>query len=345
MIERINAEHKKKFLCLLVIFIIANIIVFCMALMIGHYGFIDPITLVKAVISSMGLETDISRSSVNIVTLIRFPRTLASFLVGGALAVAGLVYQNTFNNKLVSPDILGVSSGCCVGAGIAILMGMNGTMISILAFVFGFGAVILSLLLPKLFKNKSSLTLVLSGIIVGSFGTSIIGLLKYLADRDDKLAELTFWMMGSVSSVTTRDDLYVLPIVLVCFVVLVIMSMRIDIVSFGRDEAQALGINYKANRLIIVGCSTLLTAASVSISGNVGWVGLVVPHIARALVGNKSKESLPIAFLFGSMFMMFVDMLARTMSHDEVPLSIITGILGGIIYTIVLMKKGRMLNE
>lgn len=345
MIEKINAEHKKRFSCVLVLFIILNILVFCMALMIGHYGFIDPVTLVKAVLSSIGFDTDISRASVNIVTLIRFPRTLAAFLVGGALAVAGLVYQNTFNNKLVSPDILGVSSGCCVGAGIAILLGMNGTMISILAFAFGFGAVLLSLLLPKLFKNKSSLTLVLSGIIIGSFGTSIIGLLKYLADRDDKLAELTFWMMGSVASVTIKDNLYVLPMIVICVTILIIMSLRIDIVSFGKDEAQALGVNYRANRLIIIGCSTLLTAASVSISGNVGWVGLVVPHIARALVGNKSKESLPIAFLFGSLFMMFVDTLARTMRHDEVPLSIITGILGGIIYTIVLMKKGRTLNE
>ncbi len=345
MIERINAKHRKKFLCLLGVFVIANIIVFHLALMIGHYGFIDLITLGKAFLSSIGIESDISRSSMNIVTLIRFPRTFASFLIGGALAVAGLVYQNTFNNKLISPDILGVSSGCCVGAGIAILLGLNGAMISILAFAFGFGAVLLSLFLPKLFRNKSSITLVLSGIIVGSFGTSIIGLLKYLADRDDKLAELTFWMMGSVASVTTKDDLFVLPMVLVCFIILIIMSMRIDIVSFGKDEAQALGLNYKANRLIIIGCSTLLTAASVSISGNVGWVGLVVPHIARALVGNKSRESLPIAFLFGSMFMMAVDIISRNVRHDEIPLSIITGIFGGIIYAIVLIKKGRTLNE
>lgn len=345
MIEKINAEHKKRFLRSLYIFLILNVLIFGLALMVGKYGFFNPVELCKVIIGSLGGNTGASRSSINIVTLIRLPRTLASFMVGGSLAVAGLVYQTTFNNKLVSPDILGVSSGACVGAGIAILFGMSGTMISILAFAFGFGAVLLSLFLPKLFKNKSSLTLVLSGIIVGSFGTSIIGLIKYIADRNDKLSEITFWMMGSVSSVTIKDDLYVLPLVLICVVILIYMGYNIDIISLGRDEAQTLGKNYKANRLIIIACSTLLTAASVSISGNVGWVGLVVPHISRALVGSKAKQAIPIAFLFGSIFMMGVDMLSRTLSHDEIPLSIITGILGGIIYTGVLIKKGRTLND
>lgn len=345
MIEEINRKQHKKFIGWLISFIVLSMIVFCLSLMIGQYGILNPIDLFKAIMNSFGNSFNVSQTTVNIVQYIRFPRTLAAFLIGGSLAISGLIYQNTFNNKLVSPDVLGVSAGACVGAGLAILWNFTGVSISLFAFAFGFIAVLISLLLPKIFRNKSTLTLVLSGIIVGSFMNSIIGLIKYLADKDDKLSAITFWMMGSVSGITLEEILYVLPLIIVCVIVLIIMNLRIDIISLGGEEAKSLGINYKINRLIIIICSTILTACSVSISGNVGWVGLVVPHIARTLVGPKSKFSLPISFLFGGIFMMIVDMISRNISRDEIPLSIITGVLGAIIYTIVLIKKGRNLSE
>ena len=345
MIEDINRRQKRKFKLALSAVIIASIVIFAVSLMVGQYGFIDPASLVKALFNVLGASYKLPQSYENIIQFIRLPRTLASFLVGGALSISGLVYQNTFNNKLISPDILGVSAGACVGAGIAILLGMNSGMISIFAFAFGFLAVLITLALPKFFRNKSTITLVLAGIIVGAFMNSVIGLLKFLADEDEKLAEITFWMMGSVTGIKMKDVLYVTPLILIPMIVLILMSHRIDVVSLGSEEASSLGVNYKRNRLIVIICSTILTAASVSISGNVGWVGLVIPHIARALTGNKSGESLPVSFFFGGAFMMAVDIMSRTFSKDDIPLSIITGVLGAVIYSIVLVKKGRTINE
>lgn len=345
MIEDINKRQRKKFATALISVIIASVVVFTLSLMIGQYGFINPINLIKMVFNVFGANYILPQSYGNIIQFIRLPRSLASFLVGGALSISGLVYQNTFNNKLISPDILGVSAGACVGAGIAILLNLNDVMVSVLAFVFGFFAVLTALALPKFFRNKSTITLVLSGIIVGAFMNSVIGLLKFMADEKEKLAEITFWMMGSVTGIKMKEVLYVTPLIIIPAIVLLLMSHRIDVITLGREEAQSLGINYKRNRLIIIICSTVLTATSVSISGNIGWIGLVIPHIARAIAGNKSVESLPVSFFFGGAFMMIVDIMSRTLSKDDIPLSIITGILGAVIYSIVLVKKGRTINE
>ncbi|MCQ2801932.1 MAG: iron ABC transporter permease [Bacilli bacterium] len=345
MIEEINKRQKKKFIILFSVLLFLSIIIFLLSLMIGQYGFIPISEIFKMIGKAFGAQCTINNSSSNIIEFVRLPRTLAAFLIGGSLSIAGLVYQNTFNNKLVSPDILGVSAGSCVGAGIAILLGLSGFFVGLSAFVFGFIAVLIALLLPKLFKNKSSLMLILSGIIVGAFMNSIIGIIKFLADKEDKLSAITFWMLGSVSNVKMIDILYVLPLIVVSTIVLIVMSHRIDVISLGEDEAKSLGINYKRNRLIIIICSTVLTAASVAISGNVGWVGLVIPHLTRVIIGNKSKDCLPLSFLFGGSFMMVVDMMSRTISVENIPLSIITGIFGAVIYSIVLIKKGRELNE
>ncbi len=345
MIEDINKRQRKKFVISLTAVSTASVTVFVLSLMTGQYGFMDPLDLVKMLCNAFGADHMVPASYANIIRFIRLPRALASFLVGGALSVSGLVYQNTFNNKLISPDILGVSAGACVGAGIAILLNLNSVMVSVLAFAFGFFAVLAALTLPKLFRNKSTLTLVLSGIIVGAFMNSVIGLLKFLADEKEKLAEITFWMMGSVTGVTVKEVLCITPLITVPVIVLLLMSHRIDVVTLGREEARSLGINYNRNRLIIIICSTVLTAASVSISGNVGWIGLVIPHIARAIAGNRSGESLPVSFFFGGAFMMLVDILSRTLSKNDIPLSIITGILGAVIYSVVLVKKGRTINE
>lgn len=345
MIEEINRSQRRRFRVSLGISIIVSVVTFLLSLMIGHYGFISFEYLVKLSLNVFGAGFVIPKSYGNIIQYIRLPRTIASFIVGGALSLAGLVYQNTFNNKLISPDILGVSAGACVGAGLAILIGLNGFYVSIFAFAVGFLSVIVALFLPVVFKNRSTITLVLSGIIVGAFMNSIIGLIKYLADREEKLAAITFWIMGSVTGVTMREVFSVLPLVIVPCAILVLMSHRIDVISLGQEEAESLGINYRRNRFIIIVCSTVLTAASVSISGNVGWIGLVIPHIVRAIVGNRSRDSLPIAFFFGGSFMALIDMLSRTLAKDDIPLSILTGIFGAVIYSVVLMKKGRNLND
>ena len=261
------------------------------------------------------------------------------------MSVSGLVYQTTFNNKLVSPDILGVSAGCCVGAGVAILLGLSASMIRILAFAFGFISVLIAILLPKLFKNHSALTLVLSGIIVGSFMDSVLALIKYVADKQEKLADIIFWIMGSLVGIQLNEVLFSTLVSIVPFTILMVMGWRINAISLGIEEAQSLGLNYKRNRLIIIACATLLTANCVSISGSVGWIGLVIPHIARSFVGDDARVALPVSAICGGLFLLIVDTMSRLISVNEVPLSIITGFVGAIIYTIVLSKRGRFISE
>lgn len=345
MIREINKRQKKRFVLSICFLSIALLFAVFFSLSVGHYGFFDIKRFFQVLCYLFSGDAEYFSTDVNVIQYIRLPRTLGALLIGGALSVSGLVYQNVFNNKLVSPDILGVNSGCCVGAGIAILIGINNNFISVFAFLFGILSVFAALILPKLFRNKSTIMLVLSGIIVGAFMNSVIGIIKYVADKEDKLSAITFWMMGSLSG-TTIDEL--LPIFIICLLsclVLFVMSFRIDAISLGREEASSIGIKYKTNMTIVIMFSTLLTAASVSLCGSVGWVGLVIPHITRAIVGNRSRETITISFFMGAIFMVIVDCLSRTISVDEIPLSIITGILGAIIYTIVLLKKGRVIND
>jgi iron complex transport system permease protein len=277
--------------------------------------------------------------------LIRFPRTIAAFIVGSSLAVSGCTFQSTFNNKLVSPDVLGVSSGACVGAAVSILLGVNSYFVGVFAFFTGLIAVSISLLLPKLFKSEKTVTLVLSGIIVSSLMNSIIGIIKFLADKDNKLGEITFWMMGSIAGITSKELATSFPIYIVSMVGVFLLRWKINIISLGEYEAKNLGLNYGLYRLATVLFATCLTAVSVSLSGNVGWVGLVVPHISRGLVGGDNRYAIPVSCLFGGTFMIIVDLISRNFSVNEIPLSIITGLIGTVIYTYVLIKKGRELND
>ena len=334
-------KHKRRFICTLVLLCLFTLVFFAVSISVGRAGIKNPIN----VMLSFWENSEGSAQMMRILQNIRIPRACASFLVGACLAVSGLVYQTTFNNKLVSPDILGVGSGCCVGAGIAILLGMSAVMIRTMAFVFGFLAVLIAISLPRLFRNHSALTLVLSGIIVGSFMDSVLALIKYVADKQEKLADIIFWIMGSLVGIQMDEVAYSLVISIVPFVILLIMAWRINAISLGVEEAQSLGINYRRNRLVVIACATLLTANCVSISGNVGWIGLVIPHIARSFVGDDVRVSLPISAVSGGLFLMIVDTLSRLVSVNEVPLSIITGFVGAVIYTIVLARKGRYINE
>ena len=333
-------KQRKNFVLVLLSLGILSAVCFLFSISYGRAGFTNPYSVIQSLFGNKDYA-----QMMKIMKNIRIPRACASFLVGACLSVSGLAYQTTFNNKLVSPDILGVGSGCCVGAGIAILFGLPSGAIRMLAFVLGFVAVLITVLLPKLFRNHSALMLVLSGIIVGSFMDSILALIKYAADKNDKLADIIFWMMGSLVGIQNDEVMNSLLICVIPFLILLIMGWRINVISLGSEEAQSLGVNYTRDRLIVIACATLLTANCVSISGNVGWVGLVIPHIARALVGDNVRRSMPVSAVRGGLFLMVVDTLSRIVSVNEVPLSIITGFVGAIIYTVVLIRKGRYINE
>lgn len=343
--EIINKLQNKKLFKTLIFLIIGCCLVMIASLIFGKYGIITPKELYKVVLYWITNNDKYYSINVNIIQYIRLPRMIAAFLVGSSLAVAGLVYQNTFNNNLISPDLLGVNAGCCVGAGIAILIGLSNVYVSLFAFVFGVLSVLFALLLDKMFGNKASVTLVLSGIIVGSFMNSIVGIIKYMADKEDKLSSITFWMMGSLSGIKLNEIIHVIIIVTICLMILYLMSSKLDAISLGYEDATSIGLNYRLIRLIIIVCSTLLTTTTVSISGSVGWVGLIIPHISRFIIRNRSKDVIPVCILFGGIFMILVDMFTRLFSIDEIPLSIITGLLGALIYAIVLIKKGKSIYE
>ena len=331
-------KSKKTFIISVLILSALIVILFFVSMSVGRYRipFSD-------VIKYFTGQT-VPELSTRVIAYLRLPRTLLAVLVGCALAVSGAIYQSAFNNKLVSPDLLGVSSGASVGACFAILLGLSGVFISLFSFVMGFIAVILTVLIAKIFKNKSNVVLLLSGIAVGGLMSSGVGLMKYLADDEMKLAEMTYWLLGDLSGTTMKEVWIMLPIVVASCVVTVLSSWRVNIVSLGAKESKALGINYKANMGILIGIATLLTAGAVSVSGTIGWIGLVIPNVVRLIVGSDNNKVLPLSMLSGAAFTIIVDMLARTLAPNEIPLSVITGIIGTPLFIYAIFKRRKELQ-
>lgn len=326
-------------LALLALLIIAGIFAVC----VGKFQ-VTPAEVLEILWSRLwGLPSRFPQMTVNVVMELRIPRILASVLVGAALALSGAAYQGIFCNPLISPDFLGVSGGACVGAALAILMSLAGGYIQLFAFVGGIAAVALAMTLPLMFRDNSNLMLVLSGIIVGSAMSSVMGFIKYTADPDTQLAAITYWTMGSFGYIGLEDLLPILPLMLVSAVILYLLSWRIDLLSLGEQEAQALGVNVRLVRGVIILCATLLTASSVCIAGTISWVGLVIPHLGRMLIGPDNTKLLPVSGLLGGLFMLVVDTLTRTIGSAEMPISILTGIVGAPFYAWLLwrQRKGR----
>ena len=315
------------------------VMVFILALLVGRYE-ISLGNFFKMLFGKEGYE--IERS---IVINLRLPRTIIAALTGLALSVSGLLYQETFQNKLVSPDLLGVSSGAGVGAALAILLGLSSAFVSLLAFGFGILAVLITLFVAKAFQNKSSMILTLSGIIVGSCMGAVLSFIKYLADAETTLASITFWLMGSFEQSLMEDVYVLLPIVAVCSVVILSISWRINIVALGREEAQTKGINYRMYRMLIIFVATLLTASSVAFAGTISWIGLVVPHIVRLMLGRDTKKTIPMCMVFGATFMVIADILSRTFTASEIPLSAVTGFFGTIIFVVLLFIRRETIHE
>lgn len=291
-----------------------------------------------------GFATEASQMTVNVVIGLRVPRVLASVLVGAALSLSGAVYQGIFNNPLVSPDLLGVSSGCCVGAAAAILLGGGVIWMQVFSFAGGILAVLIALLIPKALRNRANIMLVLSGVIVGSLMSSLLGFLKYLADPETELASITYWTMGSFGYIKLADVLKLLPIVFVAALLLFLLSWRIDILSMGSDQARAMGVNVSLLRTTAVLCATLATAGAICLAGSIGWVGLVIPHFARFLAGPEHRKMLPAAMLLGGIFMLLVDTATRLIGVNEMPVSILTGVIGAPLYAWFLYRERSRLS-
>jgi iron complex transport system permease protein len=313
-------------------------VVALIALSLGRYS-MNPGDTVRVLVDILTGSPLIDTTMRDVLFIVRLPRIAAAMLVGAALSLSGTVYQGVFKNPLVSPDLLGVSSGACVGAAIAILLGSGMVMIQISAFAMGMFAVAISVGITRILRNESNMALVLAGIITGGFMTSILGILKYIADPETQLAEIVFWQMGSLAAVRHGQIIAVSPLFLVSGALLLALSWRINILSFGEEEAKSLGMNVRLYRSITIACASLLTASAVSISGTIGWVGLVIPHLGRLLGDSDNTRLLPITVLLGGLFMLIVDTISRAATTVEIPLSILTGLIGAPFYAWLLWKQ------
>jgi len=276
----------------------------------------------------------------NIIWKLRLPRLLCSCFVGIALAVSGIIYQTTFQNQLASPDVIGVSSGASVGIAAGLLFGLPLMLTSTLGFIFGVIAMLITLIIARLFKNKSITILIIAGVLVSGLMGSIVSLIKAIANDDTVLPNIVFWLLGSFANVTMKHVIILMIVVIICVIFLHLISGKIiNNIALGADMAKSRGINYKLWRIIILCFSTILTAISVCIAGVIGWVGLVIPQISRLLVGHSTQKSIPLAAVFGGSFMMICDTLARTITTSEIPVGAISGLLGIIIFIIILMFK------
>ncbi len=276
-----------------------------------------------------GRASSASPAVENVVLLVRGPRVVAAVLVGAALAVAGTAFQGLFRNPLVSPDILGASSGAALGAVIGIFFSLGVIGIESLAFAGGLIAVAAVYVIGSLLQSRDPiLVLVLTGVVIGALLGAGVGLVKYLADPYNQLPAMTFWLLGSLAATTAADLLPLIGPVAVGTIVLLALRWRLNVMSLPEDEARALGLATGPLRIAIVSAATLVTSASVATSGIIGWVGLVVPHLARALVGPDFPRLIPTAALLGGGYLLFIDTLARTAAPIEIPLGILTAVIG-----------------
>ena len=289
-----------------------------------------------------GTPHGLSASIDTVVFNVRGPRIVAAVLVGAALAAAGAAYQGLFRNPLVSPDILGVSTGAALGAVTGIYLSLGVVAIQSLAFVVGLAAVaVVYATGAALRRHDPILILVLAGIVIGTLLGSLVSLLKYLADPYNQLPAITFWLLGSLASVTIGDVKAVTPSVVLGLIPLVLLRWRMNVMTLGEDEARALGVDTRRLRLAVIAAATLMTAGVVSISGVVGWIGLLVPHLARFLVGPDFRRLLPASILLGAGYLLGVDTLARTIARIEIPLGVLTAFIGAPFFIWVLAASRR----
>lgn len=286
-----------------------------------------------------GFETTWSPQAESVIFSLRLPRVLAAILIGAALSLSGAAYQSVFKNPLVAPDMLGVSSGACVGASLGILVGLSQFGVQIGAFCGGMLAVAVAVLIPRIIGKNSIVMLVLAGIIVGGLMSSLMGIIKYVADSETELPAITYWQLGSLVNVVWENIVYNGLPILVCGFFMLLLRWRMNILTLSEEEAHMLGRHTGWMRYAIIFCATVLTASSVCISGTVGWIGLVIPHFSRILVGPNNQRLLPLAVVLGALFLLVVDTLSRATMRTEIPLSILTGLIGAPFYFYLLLRQ------
>lgn len=321
-----------------ILFVALPVLFFIGSLATGSYD-ISPLDVCKSIIQGItGTQLVDNAMAANLVLQVRLPRAIAAALVGAGLSVAGAVFQGLFKNPLASPYTLGISNGAGFGAGLAIVLSLNALGIQVISVLFGLAAVALTFLFAARSK-KSTVTLILAGMLVGSLFASLVSLLKFMADPTEKLPQIVYWIMGSLSGASYDEILRILPLYIVALTAIFMFRWRVNVLAIGDQEARSFGVDVRRDRSIVIVCSSIITALTVSISGIIGWVGIVVPHLARMIVGPDFRKLIPASLSLGICYMLLIDDICRTATSSEIPIGVITGIVGVPLFLYFIYKR------
>jgi len=336
-------NEEKRSIKIVVLGIISLIIVSFLSLFLGRYT-ISPLTVINILLDKiMGTIGD--DVSYNVILDIRLPRIFLNILVGAGLSISGAAFQGIFQNRLVSSDILGVSNGAGFGAALGMFLGSSSPLgVTTMAFIGGIASVTLTYSISKIKKDNSTLTLVLSGIIVASFFSALISFIKLVADTDSVLPSITYWLMGSFTGATTEKIFFASAFIVIGIIIIFSMRWKINVLSMGDEEAYTLGLNPAKNRFIIITACTFVTAACVTVTGIIGWVGMIMPNMCREYISANNKILIPASAIFGSLFMVIVDFVARFVTAAEIPIGILTAVIGAPIFVLIFFKREGELN-
>lgn len=305
-----------------------------MSLGIGRYP-ISPIRVVQTLLGGGNAQEKA------VVLKIRLPRIIAASLIGAGLALAGQTMQMIFRNPLVSPDVLGTSTAAGFGASVSLLLGMSTLAVTMNAFVFGIASVVLVWAIGARIKGEQTMGLILIGMVVSSLFSAGTSFIKLIADPNNILPAITYFLMGSLAGCSFQDLQVIAIPMAISFATLLLVSWKLNILSLSEDEARSLGVNTRLLRSVAIGVSTLMTASAVAVSGQIGWVGLIVPHMARRITGSNATYSLPASMLFGATFLIIVDNVSRTATTAEIPIGILTAFIGAPFFLYLILKENR----
>lgn len=314
-----------------------------LALTIGRYpiGVSDIVDFLCAALGLVSMPPERYDLLRNLVVEIRLPRVLAALLIGGALASSGAAFQAIFRNPLVSPGMMGVLGGASFGAALGMLLSGNWVAVQLMAFAMGLMAVVIAIAIANLFGPASMVMLILGGLITGALFTSLLSIAKYVADPYDQLPAIVYWLMGSLGAVSLQQvGLCAVPMLL-GVALLSVLGRALDALSMGDDEARSLGVPVHVVRYAVIGAATLVSALSVSMAGMIGWIGLIVPHFARLLVGPANRPLIITSAVTGALYLLLADCIARTAAGAEIPIGIITELMGIPAFLIILGRARR----
>ena len=340
-LRRSQASHRAD--VIIVALAILTVAIATVSLMLGRYP-IDPGQAVLMLASHVvPLDQTWTDQQATLFFNVRLPRILLALMVGCSLSVAGAAYQGTFQNPLVSPDILGASQGAAFGAAVAILAGFTMGLVSVSAFCFSLITVGLVLLISSRAKGNHMMVVVLAGVMVSSLFQAGVSCTKLIADpNNDELADITYWLMGSLTGAKMSQVATIAPIVVAGCAVLFALRWRINILTMGDDEASTMGVNARVIRIVVIVAATFVTAACVSVSGMIGWVGLVIPHLCRMLVGADYRRLIPASMLMGAGFLLVVDDVARLATTAEIPIGILTAFVGAPFFLYLITRRKKL---